>query len=316
MKNKIGIIALLFVALLAIPMVAFAETDDTNSISDDMANEIRIMGDPLGAHVRLLQLEKSFTRNVLTGQIVIDVINKNHPDANTTAAGTTLDELEALADELRTIIENTDTNTSVQEFVEMKKQGITLTQEFREQTRSLLTSTDKQEIRERVKAIDKNELKSISNQIEYMRGQFNAGKIEALLRLLGANNTQLMQKIRDGNATKQEVGDAVTAAHNALSPQQQAAVDSLLKENAIKRIIGEKEIIKKGKEKLAERVLERKQNRMEKLSKWYQKRAENANKNGFEKRGERMEKLSEKIKELSDKLVEERLRGRQRGSDD
>jgi len=315
MKNKIGIIALLFVALLAIPMAAFAETDDTNSISEDTANEIKIMSDPLGAHVRLLQLEKSLTKNVLTGQIVIDVINKNHPDANMVAAEGTLDELEALTDELQTIIENTDTNISVQKFVEIKKEGITLTQQFREQTRSLLTATDKQEIKDRTQSIDKNELKIISEQTNRVRNQFNADKIEALLQLMGINNPELIQRITDGNATKQEVEDAVTAAYNALSPEQKAIVDSLIKENAIKRTISEKEILKKGKEKLIERLLEREQNRLEKLGEWYQKRAEDANKNGFEKRGERMEDLSQRIGEISDKL-EERLREHQRGSDD
>jgi hypothetical protein len=315
MKNKIGLIALLFVALLAIPMVAFAESGDTNSISDDTTNEVKIMSDPLGAHVRLLQLEKSLTKNVLTGQIVLDVINKNHPDANTTTAGVTLDSLEALADELKTIIENADTNMSVQKFVEMKKEGITLTQDFKEQTRAFLTATDKQEIKERVQSIDKNELKSISEQTERIRNQFNADKIEALLRLLGVNNPELIQKIRDGNITKQEVEDAVTAAYNELSQGQQAAVDSLLKENAIKKIVAEKEIVKKSEEKLMERLLEREKERLEKLGEWYKKRAEDANESGHKEREQRMENLSEKIDEISHNL-EKKLRDHQEESDD
>ncbi|VVB74402.1 Uncharacterised protein [uncultured archaeon] len=302
MKNKIWVIALLFVALLAIPMVAFAENADTNTISDDTINEMRIMGDPLGAHVRLLQLEKSLTRNVLSGQAVLDVIAKNHPDTNTVSAGATLDSLEMLTGELKTIIENADTNTSVQKFVEIKKEGITLTQQFREQTRDILTATDKQEIRDKVAEIDKNELKTISDQTEHVKNQFNADKVEALLKLMNVSNPELIQRITDGNATKQEVEDAVTAAYNALTPEQKTTVDSLIKENSIKRTISEKEAIKKGGEGLGNRMLQRAQNQIQKLSDWYQQRAIDANANGHPQREQRMQELSDKLGQISDRL--------------
>ena len=321
MKGKdIAIVAVLFAVLVAVPMVLAEDlntgtdtntvadqnaaiTTDTNSVLDantvvtsttdinatidsDTQQEIHAMTTGLGAQVRLLQLEKSLTRNVLMGQVVLDVLQTNHPDTNTSAAQATLNEMESTVGNVKALEAGTDLNTVVQQFVVLKKEGISLTQDFRKETGPYLDANDRQQISDRVKSIDANELKPINDEIGQLRDQFNANKIEALLRLLDTNNPDLIASISAGTATQAQINTALKDAYNNLSAGQKAAVNALLKENIIKRVVAEKAITTNVKENLANKLRQRFDNRVQNLKNWVQQHIDQNN--GFSARAKRI----------------------------
>jgi hypothetical protein len=294
--------ALLLVIILGI-MLPNVFAEDTNIVDTNTQEEIKAFTVPHGAEVRLLQLEKNIERNVLIGAKVIEVIEKNHSEKDVNEAQTKLDELEALSETVKAYDTNgKDNNKLVTDFVAMKKQAITITQEFRQATAGILTAEDKKEVRDAVKNLDKNELKNINQAIKQAVKEHNAERIQAMLQMMGVSNPELIQSIIDGNATKQEVKEAIREAYKDLNKEQQKEIWSEIKEKTTKRIVAEKQLIQQAKKDGMKRFLEIEAQRIQRLSDWLEKRANDANEQGYEQRAERIQKWSDRVQEISNKI--------------
>lgn len=312
--KKFALAALLLVILAALP-IAFAE--DANSVIDaNTAQEVKAMRTPYGAEVRLLQLEKSVTRNVLVGAKVIEVIQKNHVDANVTTAQSILDQMEALIVDIKNVDLTADKNVLVTNFVAMKKEATDLSRQFRESTATILDANDKKEIKEAVKELDKNELKSMNEEIKNTVRMHNAETITALLQKMGTTNPELIQKIIDGNATAEEVKQAVLTAFEDLNMSEKQLAAAKIKENAIKRMVAEKNMIQEARNKAMQKILERDQNRLNRMSDWLKNKANDLNANGFEDRAKRMENISQRMDNISQKIGEWQPRPRGPGGEE
>jgi hypothetical protein len=309
-KNILVLGAILLVLLLAIPMV-FAE--DTNDLDTNTIQEIKTLTRGEGAHIRLLQLEKHISRNILIGDKTIEILKKNHPGIDTNNLAAIVDQLDALLSDVQAVDASlnttTDMNTLAQQYVELKKEAIDLTKQFREAVRGQLSSQDKQEIKQAIRFVDENELQDIKEQIKEKVLGFNATQVETILKAMGASNPELIQKIQDGNTTPQEIRTAIKNAYNALSAEQKAAVESVLKEGILKRTIKEKQLVDDAKQNMRERMQERVQNRLEKLQEWAEKRSEDLNEKGFEWRAKRMENISDRIQKIQE-WIEKKLADR------
>jgi len=300
--KKFAVAALLLVLFSIMPI---ALADDTNEIMDaNTAQEVKVMTSPYGAEVRLLQLEKSVTRNVLVGATVIEIIQKNHVDANVTDAQNVLDQMEALIVDIKSVDLTADKNVLVTNFVAMKKEATDLSKQFRESTATSLDVNDKQEIKEAVKELDKNELKGINENIKNRVRMHNAQTITALLQRMGTTNPQLVQRIVDGNATAEEVKQAVVTAFEDLNMNEKQLAGAKIKENAIKRMVAEKEMIQNARNKAMQKILERDQNKLNRMSEWLKNKANDLNANGFEDRAKRIENMNQQIENIAEKIGE------------
>lgn len=295
MVKKIFGLLLLLLVIGMLPMV-FAEDEIVDA---NTAEEIKAFNAPYGAEVRMLQLEKSITRNVLVGAQVISVIEKNHPEEDLSVAKEKLDEMEALLETVKEYtIEEKDSNNLAVEFVAMKKQAIVITQEFKQITSEILTAEDRQEVHDLVKDLDKNELETINQAVGQAIRNHNTERMTRMFGIVGLNNPELLQRINDGNATKLEVKEMVRTAYHDLNSEERIQAWNNIKEKTTKRIVAEKSLIQKAKNLGKERFMQMDANRMQRLNEWMQNRAQNFDSNGFEGIAERIQKRAEDLNNL------------------
>ncbi len=265
MIKKIGLIMIALLIIGLIPSV-FAETEEF--IDAKTAQEIRAFNNTNGAEVRLMQLEKSITRNILTGEKVIDYLKTNNPEFDTTNAENLLDELKALLEKVKAYeIEGKDKNILVADFVAMKKQAITITQEFKTETTLTIPVEERIRIRNEATQFDGNELAQIRERIRNKINEHNAEQIQSMLQKMNKNNNELAQQIRDGNITKTQIKAQVGKIYNQLNQQEKINAWTMVKEQANKRIISEKALIEQAKNNGLEQYQELEIQRAERMQK-------------------------------------------------
>jgi len=309
-KNKI-VIGVLMLVLIALMPLAIAE-DTSTTIDANTLEEVKALNSPLGAEVRLLQLEKSLTKNILVGAKVIEVLKKNHPETDLNQAENTLNSMEALIEEIQNTPRTGDANELAATYVALKSEGRELTKQFREATASTLTEEDKKEVRDALKDLELLNLQTINEEIKQAIRAHNAEKIQELLDKLGITNPELIQKIKNGNASLGEVKKEFNDLYGKMNLEERKLAGAKLREHATKRIIAEKELIKEAREHATKRVLEIRSRETQRLSDWFEKRAQDLNDNGFDARGKRLQKASDQMQKISEKLDQLAKRGRGR----
>ncbi len=312
MVNKI-IAVLLGLMLLCVMPIALAEDTNLSVDGNISANldvnitpiderETKSMLSPYGAEVRLLQLEKSITRNILIGDLVIKVINTNHSDANTTEAENTLNAMEMLLEDIKSTPTEGDKNVLVQTFVEQKKEARTLTADFKNQTKSLITPQDRNELMRQISQIDRNQLANINNAIKGTVRNFNAQRMRDQFDLMGFNDNNLIGRIQNGDLNLGEARKEILNEFKDLNSMEKKRIASKMKNDSIKKIIENKQMIQKARETLKDKLMNNIQKRFENLNQWIEKKALDANTNGRYNRAERLTDQSQRIQGLIDKI--------------
>ncbi|PIU30308.1 hypothetical protein COT07_01365 [Candidatus Woesearchaeota archaeon CG07_land_8_20_14_0_80_44_23] len=314
-KKILGVfLILLAAAILVLPRVrADGNSSETNETGHDLnetehenetelneteEEEIRPMRFPHGAQVRLLELEKSITRNILVGNQTIAAIKAGNSSANTTNLVSIIDKLIVLRNEVRTItvnetaMLNKTSEELAQQFVDIKREAINLSKEFRDAARPLLKETDRQIIREYMKEIDRTELKNIDDEIRDARHRYNADLLNATFSHLGLNNSALLERVRNGDAKVGEIKNYVRDALRNETPKQRQQAMLKLREAEAKRNVYQEAVRARVLANQSERLNQREQHMnqvMQNLS-------------------QRHEQLSERIDEISAQIEEHRNR--------
>lgn len=232
MKNtkNVGIAALLLLALLMVP-AAYAEENTTNlpcdcNLTEQDQEEISDFDILPGAEMRFLQLERAISRNILIGTTVVEVIEKNHPDSNTTDLKIILGDMEVLLNDTKeTDLAGMDPSQIATEFVRIKKQSINLTHEFRNEARAFLNSSDISEIHSRIGNVN-NSLNDLNEMIKEMRKEMNAHRVNQTFSCMNMTSInypeleQLLERIREGNITLNEIEEAVKGIFGNMSSQE------------------------------------------------------------------------------------------------
>jgi len=281
-KKILGVfLILLAAAILVLPRVrADGNSSETNETGHDLnetehenetelneteEEEIRPMRFPHGAQVRLLELEKSITRNILVGNQTIAAIKAGNSSANTTNLVSIIDKLIVLRNEVRTItvnetaMLNKTSEELAQQFVDIKREAINLSKEFRDAARPLLKETDRQIIREYMKEIDRTELKNIDDEIRDARHRYNADLLNATFSHLGLNNSALLERVRNGDAKVGEIKNYVRDALRNETPKQRQQAMLKLREAEAKRNVYQEAVRARVLANQSERLNQREQ---------------------------------------------------------
>lgn len=305
-------------------LVPMALAEDTNTNTDINPNmevsvdsnitpnderEARTMLSPYGAEVRMLQLEKSVTRNILLGNAVLQVITKNHADSNIIEAENILNSLEMLLEEVKTTPTDGDKNILVQTFVELKKEARTLSTDFKKQTQNLITSQDRKEIMTQVKEIDQNQLKNINNSIKEIVKTFNAEKIKEKFNSMGIKNEEMIGRIRNGDMNLKEIKEYALKEFKDMNVMEKKQIAAKMRNDSIKKIIEQREITQKMIKNLRETLMNNIQKRTENLNNWIERKAIDANANGDFNRAQRLTDQSERLQQIIERM-EDRNGGR------
>ena len=211
------------------------ETDDQDENENETEKEIIIVNNSLGAEIRLLQLEKALLKNILKGEMAVQVlIGLNF---TTTKLESILTKMKTLLLEVRTV--NTSSNESVQKFIFLKNESKNLTTQFRETIRGLLNDTSLREIRERIreKFNESGELQNCSKRTRNLIRQFNFNQLYRLYGIIGEANSSFVNDYFNGTLSLNETKLQLCKIINNMTKEKKYEIFSEIKGENIRRQI-------------------------------------------------------------------------------
>ncbi len=247
----IGLIILLVLSLF--PMVISQEELTEETIAQDTMVEVFTMGQKIGAEMRLLQLEKAITINILGGNEVIAQVEEDGKDATELEALIT--EFEALKLEIQDL--DPEDEEAVEAFVNIKHEAIEISKEFREIAKGLLEQGDKLAIASRIKGLNNTELEQYNEQIRNKIYAQNAEIVSKTFDVLGIENDVLLTKIENGEVTNEEVRNEIRDALQAMTSEEKRSAWTTLKESGIRKVVAVRAKIEKARLNIFERKAKR-----------------------------------------------------------
>ena len=250
------------------------ENETEDPVDDETEEETVIMNTSLGAEIRLLQLEKAITKNLLKGEMVVDVLK---------ALNYNTSDLEAVLSEMKLVLEeiqaaDPQANNSVEVFIDIKSDAKNLTEQFRETTNDLLGDVKYKEIKEQIREIVSDELQNYSKQIRNRIKQFNRNQIYRLYGIIGEGNNSLVNEYMNGTSSLAQVKMQLCKMVNMKMKEKRNEIFSTLKKEKIQN----KNHANSEAENAAASFSQREHERL-------QRRLEQANNTGNEKLIERIQ---------------------------
>ncbi len=262
MRKILSIVMVLLLAASVVPLALADEAGDIQQgeveIDAETQDEVEIMNYQFGAEVRLLQLEKSITKNILKGEEVVSVLKG--AEYNTTELEAILAELELLKEEVQSADPNS--TDAVQIFVDLKSDAIELTKDFRETSKDLLDEGTLEELRERIREMVCEQVQNLSQQIRNRIRQFNRNQLHRIYEALGETNSSLINEYQNGNATKEQVKQQISKKVNEMTKEKRYQIFSELKEGKIRERIQARMCVENATQNFQERKGVRLTNRL------------------------------------------------------
>ncbi len=232
MKKILGIIIVLML-LVSISPLALAEdeaggTTEEVEIDEETQEETEIMNCSVGAEIRLLQLEKAITKNIIKGNETISVLKEL--DYNTTALEAILAELELLLEEVQAADPNA--TDAVQVFVDLKSDAKELTKEFRDTLKAMLDDEALESLRERIRVEFQN--LNLSKKILNRIRSYNRNQLYRLYDFISYVNNSFLDEYENGNITKEQMKNQIGKIINDMTKEKRNQIFSELKESKIK----------------------------------------------------------------------------------
>ena len=312
-KKLLPVMGLLF-ALIIVP-AALAQDSGENLISPTAASDqvtaadeadLEVFDVPLGAQYRFLQMQRAITRNILIGTDVVSVLEENHPEDDFTDLHVVLENMESLLNEVKAY-EFTDKtlNKIAEDYVTFKKTSIELTQEFRDLARGNLTNTDREQIRSRISGIN-DSLSQLNDQVRDARREMNAYRVETMLRRMNATNDEIVEKVRTGEAVRNEVFTQLRTAFRAMPAQEKVQALREVKAVVTTRAQVRAAIVQNISESVPAEVRERREERIQQTDN-VRARVLQATSNALEMRSRVLNETgrtvwSDRLQQVSDRL--------------
>jgi len=243
-------------------MVSLALADEAGDTEDEeIIEEVGIMQYPFGSEVRLLQLEKTLTKNIMIGEKIIEILQ---------SLGIETEELELILAEmnlLKTDIQDAYNNLeniedAVGQFVDLKNESINFTREFRITLRGMLDEETMELLREEMKDFYKEEMQNLREQIRVMIRNFNRDRLHSIYELIGLVDENLLEQYEEGEVTIEEVKEQLKEYLDSLTKEEKRELFAELKMNNIRRLIHAKVALEDANEFAQERKEARWNNRL------------------------------------------------------
>lgn len=255
------ILNIILVLLLTASTMSLALADEADETQEEIIEEIGLMHYEFGAGVRLLQLEKVLTRNIMIGEKIIDILQEL--EVNTFDLELILTEMNFLKDEIRLADPNSE--DAVEQFVDMKNESTNLTKEFRITLHDLLDEETIETLREQMKDFFKEEMKSLREQIRDMIRNFNRNRLHSIYEIIGLVDEELLEQYEEGEVTIDEVKEQLREYFDTLTKEERRELFAELKMNNIRRLIHAKAAFEDASEFAQERKEARWNNRLLKI---------------------------------------------------
>jgi len=260
--KKIWSILMVLMLMISISSLAFADESEENNdeeINEETEKEIEIMNNSLGAEIRLLQLEKSITKNLLKGNMIVDVLEGL--GYNTTNLIAILAEMGYILEEVQTA--DPEANDSVEVFIDLKTDARNLTTQFRITLKDLLSDVKYKEVKEQIRENLSDELQNYSKQIRNRIKQFNRNQIYRLYGIVGEGNNSLVNKYMNGSSTMAQVKLQINKMVNNKTREKKMKIFSELKKEKIQNKFHASTEAENAVKNFTQRETERLQKRLE-----------------------------------------------------
>ena len=221
--------------MVSISSLAFADEaeepeENESEIDDETEEETEIMNNSLGSEIRLLQLEKAITKNLIKGERAVEMSKE---------LGYNTSDLEAIIGEMRLLLEEVQaadpsSNDSVQVFIDLKSDAKNLTKEFRETIKELLSDVKYRELKEQIQEMLSERVQNLSKKIQNRIKQFNRNQIHRLFIYIGEVNESLAEQYENGNATLEQVKSQISKMVNQMMREKKQQMFYDLKAEKIK----------------------------------------------------------------------------------
>jgi hypothetical protein len=236
------------------------ETDD--SVDNETENEIEKMNNSFGAEIRLLQLEKTITKNLLKGEMAVSVLK---------GLGYNTTDLEAILAEMHLILEEVQAadpqvNNSVEVFIDLKSDAKNLTTQFRTIIRALLDGVKYKEIKEQIRNITSDKLQNYSKRIRNLIKQFNVNQIYRLYGIIGNQTSTFAHDYLNGTVNLTQVKLQLMKIINMKTKEKRNQIFSEMKKEKIQNKNFAYGQVGNATKNFSERHLERLRSRLEKAN--------------------------------------------------
>ncbi len=238
------------------------EVNETN-LSNETEKEVIAASTGLGAKIRLMQLEKSITRNIIAGEAAIAALQQTNLSVNVTGLQSIIEEMKALKIQVNQASEE---NQTAQKFVELKHDAIELTKQFRKEFKLLIKENDLEKIRKKVHGMNEStEMKKFNGKIKDLVKQYNAQRLEKIFEELGKKNQTLIERVRNGNAGISEIRSELLSELRSLDKEQRSEAIAKLKEDVSKHAVFRQAVAQKLKAEYLAKKESRIHERIEKI---------------------------------------------------
>ena len=199
---------------------------------EDTIEEVSVMYQGNGAEIRLLQLEKAITNNILHGEVIIPKITEGGED--TADLELIIDDLESLLEEVQAL--DPEVEDAVEAFVAIKKEAKDLSSEFKRIASGLLSDEDKSELRKKAKQDNHAKVKAISDKVKTKVRKHNAEQLTKTYEILGISDDDVIEQLKNGEITIKEVHESIKEELQSMSKEEKKEAISELKEEGVKRL--------------------------------------------------------------------------------
>jgi hypothetical protein len=249
--KKLCTILILLMMLISISSIAIAddeagednqEEQDQENLDSETEVEIEVMSNPLGAEIRLLQLQKALLKNILKGEMVVEVLDDlGFDDANITDLRDILTQMKELNDTIDDLLddglEELSSNESAQIFVENKTLAKNLTKQFREKLTETLNEMELNQLREKINEMVDGQLENLAKYIQSRIRQFNRNQLYRLYGLIGDADNEFIEQYLNQEITLGQAKLQINKIINNMTKEKRYSIFSEIKEENIKKKI-------------------------------------------------------------------------------
>lgn len=237
--RKIYSILITLILLISTTSIVLADAGDDKGNhygkDEETEKEIGTMNNTLGAEIRLLQLEKALLKNILKGEMAVQVLIGL--DFNTTELESILTEMKDLLEEVR--IANASSNESVVIFVSLKNESKNFTTQFRETIKELLNDISLSELRIRIKEMlnASGQLDDYNKRIINLIRTFNGNQLYRLYGLIGEADSLSVNEYLNGTVPLNETKLQLFKIINEMTKEKKYEIFLEIKGENIRRQI-------------------------------------------------------------------------------
>lgn len=235
-------------------------------IEEEDIEEAGIIGNPLGAEVRMLQLEKAIERQIVSGEIIIERILEYNETTDIEKLNATLEEIRNLLE----IVQNYDFNQGLNEselaadFVELKVQARDLTRIFREEAREMTDQDIQERIREGVHERVREMKEEHKQELQEIKNRYNKRVMEHVMNRTGINNTEAMENIRNGRMGPEEFKGMLRREMAQANPEKREEILARIRETNSETEVALQQVKERVRQK-TQLIEERLENKMTKV---------------------------------------------------